>query len=78
MIDFAMLGGAKLKMEEEKKKKKAWTTPTLTPIVRRKPEEGILETCKVYSLEGPSDDDSGCLSLLVEEFCCDCEVYTDT
>ena len=60
VIDFAMLGGAKLKMEEEKKKKKAWTTPTLTPIVRRKPEEGILIWCKYDEGSGPVSDNSSC------------------
>ena len=50
MIDFTMLGGAKLKMEEEKKK--AWTTPTLTVLVRRKPEEGILLVCKYDQVAG--------------------------
>ena len=28
------------------KKKKTWTEPKLTALVRRKPEEGILQTCK--------------------------------
>ena len=75
MIDFIMLGGAKLKMEEEKKKKKAWTTPTLTPIVRRKPEEGILYDCKSYltNVVGGSNH-QGCSI----ENCSTCDVVVDS
>ena len=29
------------------KKKKTWTEPKLTVLVRGKPEEGILSSCKV-------------------------------
>ncbi len=55
-----MLGSVKLKVEEEKKKK-AWTTPTLTPIVRRKPKEGIMVGCKASLWgDGPSVDWRGC------------------
>jgi hypothetical protein len=35
------------------KKKKTWTEPTLTVLVRRKPEEGILRECKGGEVDGP-------------------------
>ena len=76
MIDFIMLGGAKLKMEEEKKKKKAWTTPTLTPIVRREPEEGILVSCKG---DGISILNDGCETKCCYDFWCEeCFAYAPT
>jgi hypothetical protein len=34
------------------KKKKIWAEPKLTALVRRKPEEGILITCKSESAGG--------------------------
>ena len=34
-------------------KKKIWTEPNLTVLVRRKPEEGVLDFCKVAGHDGP-------------------------
>jgi hypothetical protein len=43
------------------KKKKIWTGPMLTALVRRKPEEGILDNCKKFPGEvGPLVTDNGC------------------
>ena len=66
-----MLGSAKLKLEEEKKKK-AWTTPTLTVLVRRKPEEGVLVTCKGEDTAGfPENAESRCT--MSESECPSCQ-----
>ena len=47
---------------EEEKKKKAWTTPKLTSLVRRKPEEGILSACKTGETSpGPTGAQQGCV-----------------
>jgi len=61
--------GVKLKVEEEKKEKKAWTT--LTPIVRRKPEEGILAACKGGSHGAPAHLDGECVGEKHECVTCD-------
>ncbi len=45
---------------EKKKKKKKWTEPKLTALVRRKPEEGILETCNGDLPAGPDSKNLGC------------------
>ena len=44
------------------KKRKTWTEPKLTALVRRKPEEGILDGCKTGTGNGPSDEYTGCFA----------------
>ena len=39
-------GGMSEERERELKTKKKWVTPQLTVLVRGKPEEGVLVTCK--------------------------------
>ena len=41
-------------------KKKLWIKPELTVLVRRKPEEGILQACKGYSQTGADNYFDGC------------------
>ena len=43
-------------------KKKKWTEPTLTVLVRRNPEEGILGACKdVDSPTGQAEVHNACI-----------------
>ena len=45
-------------MDEKAKTKKPWHKPAIIVLVRRKPEEGVLDLCKqqaVYEL-GPFED----------------------
>lgn len=42
------------------KNKKTWTEPKLTALVRRKPEEGILQICKGGGQNGPNATGSSC------------------
>ncbi len=41
------------------KKKKKWITPQLLVLVRRKPEERVLETCKSGTVLGTPGVDVG-------------------
>ena len=40
----------------EEKNKKKWLQPQLTVLVRRKPEEGILDGCKTAPPVGPLEN----------------------
>lgn len=43
------------------KKKKKWVQPELTVLVRSKPEEAVLDNCKMHAYEGgPTYDYTGC------------------
>ncbi len=46
-------------------KNKLWVHPELTVLVRRKPEEGILATCKQFSAgyEAANDHFQNCINL---------------
>jgi len=41
--------------------KKAWKKPQLIVLVRGRPEEAVLKTCKYSGQSGP-DDTAGCTS----------------
>jgi hypothetical protein len=47
--------------------KKAWVEPELIVLVRSKPEEAVLGTCKGGSSEGPVVSYDVCW--IVDEFC---------
>jgi len=58
----------------EEKNKKKWLQPQLTVLVRRKPEEGILATCKVGPTGGgPNELDWGCIEWV--GWCSECDKY---
>lgn len=41
-------------------KKKVWEKPKLIVLFRGKPEEAVLETCKIAGIRGPRDSNSTC------------------
>jgi len=47
-------------MEKIKHKSRQWKKPELTVLVRRKPEEGILQNCKGYDQTGADNYFDGC------------------
>jgi len=52
------------------KKNKLWVQPELTVLVRRKPEEGILENCKMFSgTTGWEAVNNGCFRLCSQSSC---------
>jgi len=40
--------------------KKTWVMPELIVLVRSKPEETVLSTCKYNPITGPSSYNNGC------------------
>jgi len=57
------------------KKKKKWIQPELVVLVRRRPEEGILNGCKGYDQGGADDEYEGCW---VVDTCWACYDYADS
>jgi hypothetical protein len=54
--------------------RRAWSKPELIVIVRGKPEEAVLQTCKTWGEVGSDVDFSACTA---NEFVCDPECYED-
>jgi hypothetical protein len=43
-----------------KESKKVWATPELIILLRSKPEEAVLDTCKTPSVRGPQATNAVC------------------
>ncbi|MBI5651004.1 MAG: hypothetical protein HZC40_11270 [Chloroflexi bacterium] len=56
-------------MENKAQPKKEWTKPELTVLVRNKPEEAVLTTCKVSGGDGPDAYNNGCGYLICSVDC---------
>lgn len=48
----------------DKKAKAIWKTPELIVLVRSKPEEVVLATCKFHSTSGPYTTNKGCAAVV--------------
>jgi hypothetical protein len=58
------------------KAKKKWVQPELIVLVRRKPEERVLDGCKTGHAEGPENVDWGCVTYV--DWCTGCDNYSAT